>query len=391
MMQPDDVCPRAEEGEYPATRPMAAPIFPAAVYRCEDPTQAEGLLAGEVSGYVYLRDGHPNGDWLARRCAELHGAERAIVCASGMSALSLALLAHVRAGDHLVVSSRLYGRSLKLLTRETARLGIDSRVVDTCDLAATAEAFRPATRWLFVETITNPTLRVSDLRALADMAHERGARLLVDNTFASPLVCRPLEWGADLVLESITKIMNGHSDVMLGLLCGRAAAWERVVEVCAMWGLNSAPLDCWLAARGLATLAVRQERAESNARQVAAWLSQQAGVSEVLYPGLASHPDHALAARQFHERYGTMVSFTLAGGLAAATRFIKASERIAFSPSLGDLSTTLSHPTSTSHRGLSAEQQAALGMTEGTIRLSLGLESFDFVREAMEEALGAVE
>lgn len=386
-MKPDDVCPRAERNAYPPNPPLAPPIFPSAVYQCDDPTQADGLLAGTIDGYVYLRDGHPNADWLAARCRELHGAERAIVCASGMSALSLALLAHVEFGDHLVVSSRLYGRSLRLLTEETARLGIASTVVDTCDLQATAAACNDATRWLIVETITNPTLRVSDLSALAELAHQYHARLLVDNTFASPIVCRPLEWGADLVLESLTKIMNGHSDVMLGALCGRAADWERVVDVCAMWGLNSAPFECWLAGRGLATLAVRQARAESNALQIAQWLADQAAVSEVLYPGLASHPDHKLAARQFAGRYGTMVSFTLAGGLDAATRFIRASDQIVFSPSLGDLSTTLSHPCSTSHRALSPAQCDALGISPGTIRLSLGLESIDHIRHALEAAL----
>jgi cystathionine beta-lyase/cystathionine gamma-synthase len=389
-MKPDDICPRLDAPPPQSTLPASPPIYTASVYRCASPENAASVLAGESAGYVYSRDGHPNADLLAEKCRELHGAERAVVCGSGMSALAAAALSQLASGDHLIVSNQLYGRSSQLLTSELGRLGITGDLVDTCDLSATAAAFTPATRLVVVETITNPLLRVSDLAALAELAHARGARLLVDNTFASPVLCRPLDLGADLVVESLTKIMNGHSDVLLGLFCGRVACWERVPQVLTTWGLSSSPFDCWLAARGLGTLALRIERAASNALAAAGFLSAQSPVEQVHFPGLPGHPDHGLAARQLGGRFGHMVTFALAGGRPAAGRFISAARRIAFCPSLGDLSTTLSHPASTSHRTLSAEAREAQGIGEGTIRLSVGIESPEAVIEALAEGMAGV-
>jgi O-succinylhomoserine sulfhydrylase len=202
------------------------------------------------------------------------------------------------------------------------------------------------------------------------------------------VVCRPLEWGADLVWESLTKIINGHSDVNLGFLTGPADDWDRLTDVLKTWGLASSPFDCWLAARGLGTLALRVERSSANALAIARHLQSRQQVAAVHYPGLESHPHHALAARQFSGRFGSMVTFTLPGGTAAAEQFIAAARDIPFSPSLGDLSTTLSHPESTSHRGLSPEQRAALGIEGGTIRLSVGIESPEFIRAAIDRGLG---
>ncbi len=347
------------------------------------------MLSGREAGYAYRRDGHPNADALAEKCRQLHSAERAAVAASGMAALALALLSQARQGDHVVASDQLYGKSLTLFTQEAPRLGIDCSVVDTCDVRAVQAACRPNTRLILVETISNPRLRVADVAALAQVADGCGARLLVDNTFASPLVCRPLELGAALVQESLTKIMNGHSDVLLGLLAGRQDAWERVPGVLSTWGWTAAPFDCWLAARGLATLHLRAERASSNALRAAERLRGRPGVAGVDYPGLSEHPDHALAVRQFGERFGSIVTFHLAGGRAAADRFLAGAKQIPFCPSLGELHTTLSHPASTSHRGLSPEGRAKLGISEGTIRLSVGTESPEFVWTALEEGLAA--
>jgi cystathionine beta-lyase/cystathionine gamma-synthase len=371
--------------------PLAPPIYLASVYRCHDPDEAAALLAGERAGYVYSRDGHPNGDQLAERCRQLHGAAQAAVCGSGMSALAAAVLARCATGDHIVASSRLYGRSLQLLNSESARLGIDCTTVDTCDLQATAATMGARTKLIVVETITNPTLRVSDLKALADLAHRAGALLLADNTLASPYVCRPLELGVDLVLESLTKIMNGHSDVLLGLLCGNEGpVWERMPTVLSAWGLSAAPFDCWLAARGMETFPLRAERAGQNALRVAEFLAGCPQVKLVEYPGLAGHPDHELARRQFGERFGSLVTFHLAGGSEGAKQFIRAAERIPFAPSLGELSTTLSHPESTSHRTVAADARAALGISGGTIRLSVGIEPWAEIVAGLEQGLAAV-
>jgi cystathionine beta-lyase/cystathionine gamma-synthase len=385
--RPDDICPSYMKLPTQPTEPLAAPIYPSSVYICGDPQQTEAMLAGELPGHVYRRDGHPNSELLAEKCRQLHGAPRAAITASGMGGLALALVSQCRQGDHLVVGNQMYGRSMLLLADEAQRLGISSTTLDTCNLEATAAAFRPTTKLLVVETISNPLLRVSDLRALADIAHRHGAILLVDNTFASPILCRPLEFGADLVLESLTKIMNGHSDVLLGMLCGHEEVWQRVPTALSNWGWSAAPLDCWLAARGIGTLHLRAERASQNAQAAARFLAEQPAVEVVHYPGLPSHPDHPLAARQFGGHYGSMVTFTLNGGTAAATRFIAAARRIPFCPSLGDLTTTLTHPESTSHRAMTHAARESLGILGGTIRLSVGVESSEFVIEALSEGL----
>ncbi|MDP6466774.1 MAG: aminotransferase class I/II-fold pyridoxal phosphate-dependent enzyme [Pirellulaceae bacterium] len=386
--KPDDVCPRTEQPVVQTTQPMAPAMYPTSVWQCNDTNQAEQILAGQIEGYVYQRVRHPNADALAEKVALLHRAEEVTITSSGMAAMSLALLSQLQAGDHVIASSQIYGPSLQLLTQEAARLGVSSTTVDTCDHSKVAAAMRPATKLVVVETIANPRLQVADLAGLADLAHGGGAKLLVDNTFATPILCQPLEYGADFVLESASKMMNGHSDVMLGLLCGRTADWQRVPTVLSVWGLASGPFECWLAARGLASLHLRAERAFTNAQSAAEFLVNRADVLAVDFPGLPDHPHHELAVRQFGNRFGSIVTFQLDGGRTAADAFIDRARQIPFSPSLGEIATTLSHPESTSHRGLTGQERDALGISGGTIRLSVGTESEGFVRRALAEGLG---
>lgn len=383
----DDICPQPGRLPQFPTEPLAAPIWLSSVYRCHDPEQAEAMLAGTLPGHVYSREGHPNAQLLAEKCAALERAPQGAVVASGMAALATVLLAHCQQGDHVVVSDQLYGRSHALWVDEAARMGIAATIVHTSDLKSTAAAMACRPKLLLVETISNPLLRVADIRRLAEIAHSCAAKLVVDNTFASPAICRPLDLGADLVVESLTKIMNGHSDVLLGFVGGRDDAWQRVVRVLATYGFTAAPFECWLAERGLGTLHLRIDRASANALTAARFLSERPEVEAVHYPGLSNHSDHALATGQFGERYGWMVTFALRGGLQAATRFIAAARRIPFCPSLGDLCTTLTHPASTSHRLVSREARAKLGILDGTIRLSVGIESPEFVVDALSEGL----
>lgn len=387
---PDDICPRPSQMPQGHAQPLAAPIWPASVYRCDSPQQALGLLSGDLEGYVYQRDGHPNAEVLAEKCRQLHGADRAMITSCGMSALAAVALSQLNQGDHAVLSNQLYGRSLDLLDGQMRRLGVQASVVDTCNLDEVAATMRKETRLVLVETITNPLLRVSNIAALSELAHANDALLVVDNTFASPVICRPLQLGADVVVESISKIVNGHSDVMLGMVCGRERDWENIPSMVSIWGLASGPFDCWLAARGLATLPLRARGASENALAVAEFLSGQEKISRVCYPGLANHADHAIAAAQFGNLFGFMVTFDLAGELPAAERFITAAAEIPFCPSLGEVSTTLSHPASTSHRGLSPAERRALGIHEGTIRLSVGVESQQHILASLESALAAV-
>lgn len=386
----DEVCARPIELPPLPTEPATPPIYMASVYRCASPEQADQLLGGELPGYVYSRDGHPNAALLAKKCRELHRADEATICSSGMAALALAAVSALQSGDHVVVGNQLYGRSGQLFTHELPRLGVECSTIDTCDVAATAAALRCTTRLVIAETITNPLLRVSDIRALADAAHRQGALLVIDNTLATPIVCQPLLWGADLVVESLTKLMSGHSDVLLGLLCGRAKAWTRVAAAQSTWGWSTSPFDCWLALRGMGTLALRAERASTNAAAAAVFLARQEKVAQVDYPGLQKHVDYALAERQFGGRRGNMVTFHLRGGLQEAERFISAARSIPFCPSLGDLSTTLSHPASTSHRSLTSDARDRLGIRPATIRLSIGIESSDAVIAAIAEGLAGI-
>jgi cystathionine beta-lyase/cystathionine gamma-synthase len=390
-MKPDDFLPRPERVSPLATHPHAPPIYLTSVWECESPAQADAMLAGSEPGYVYQRDGHPNGVALAAKLNELEQAPHGITVASGMAAISAALLTTVAQGDHVIAGSRVYGKTLLLLQAEASRLGIALSVVDTNDLAAVAAAMTDRTKLLLAETIANPLLQVVDIAALAEIAHRGGARLLVDNTFASPLVCRPMELGADLVMESLTKTLNGHSDVLLGYLGGRTDIWPRVKQVVSAWGFSASPFDCWLAARGLATAHLRIERACSNALKAAEFLTKRREVAQVDYPGLATHPQHELAKKQFvgpsAPQFGTMVSFHLKGGRDAADKFIAGAKDIPFCPSLGELSTTLSHPETTSHRGLTPEARSALGITGGTIRLSVGTETPEHICSALASAL----
>jgi cystathionine beta-lyase/cystathionine gamma-synthase len=388
MPNPADICPRPQPLPKLATQPHSPPIFPASVWECESPQQADAMLGGREAGYVYQRDGHPNASLLAEKLRQLHGADRGAVTGSGMAALSAAMLSLLESGDHVVIGSRMYGKTHALFVTEGRRLGLETTAVDTCDCGAVAAAMRQNTKLVIAETIANPLLEVADIAALAEAAHQRNALLLIDNTFASPIVCRPLELGADLVMESLTKTLNGHSDVILGFLGSREDVWQRVPSVISTWGLSSGPFECWLAERGLATAHLRIERACQNALAAANFLSSHGNkVAAVHYPGLAAHSQHEIAKKQFGQLFGTIVTFRLAGGRAAADAFIEAASRIPFCPSLGELSTTLSHPETTSHRGMTAEQRAALGITGGTIRLSVGTESMEFIRCALAEAL----
>ena len=287
---PDDICPRPDVMPPQPTQPLAPPLYTSAVYRCQDIEQAEALMGGQTPGYIYVRDGNPNADLLADKCRLLHGAERAAICASGMAALAAGVLSQLASGDRVLVSNQLYGRTAQLLITECGRLGIESTVVDVCDLEKTRAALATKTKLVVCETITNPLLRTPDLASLAEAAHAAGALLLVDNTFAGPAVCRPLSLGADLVMESLTKTMGGHSDVCLGLLCGSERDWVRVPTVLSTWGLASSPFDCWLAARGLSTMAPARALRDRDRARSRALSGKAASIAGGLLPRLTRPP-----------------------------------------------------------------------------------------------------
>ncbi len=384
--------PTLRRGRLPGgvSRPVATPIMPSVVYASESPDQLDAQYEGRETGYTYAREGHPNADHLARMIDGLEGGQGGIVTGSGMAAVTAALMGVLRTGDHIIGGDQLYGRSLRLLTQDLPRMGIEATLADPTDVEAIEAAIRPATRMILIEVVSNPTLRVADLRAIARLARARDLILVVDNTFTTPRMVRPLDLGADVVIHSVTKLLAGHSDVTLGYVVARDADHRRAITDFAVTaGLTASPFDCWLAERGLYSFALRFDRAEANAARLAAHLAQLPGVRRILYPARSDHPDHNRAAALLGGRGGNMLSFELDGGRAAANALARAMPEVPFAPTLGDVATTLSHPASSSHRALSPEARSALGISEGFFRVSVGLEEIDLLLGDFTRGIGA--
>jgi cystathionine beta-lyase/cystathionine gamma-synthase len=359
------------------------------VYRVGGLEQVDALYEKQATGFIYARDGHPNAAELAAKVAGIEGAEAALVCASGMAAESATLLALLDAGGHVALSDGLYGKTGALVSKELSRFGVTCSLFDPAKPETLSAVIQPTTRVAFVETISNPLLRVADLRGLAEVTHAADIKLVVDHTFA-PLLCRPIELGADIVIHSLTKLIGGHSDVTLGLVAGTQAMIERVGALASIFGLSGNPFESWLALRGLATLGVRSQRACANALALAERMEAHPHVLKVIYPGLPSHPDHARARELLHGGFGTIVTIDV-NGRKNADIFIRSLEHIPYAPSLGDVSTTLSHPTTTSHRGQTPEQWAQQGITPGLIRLSIGIEDANDLWADLQPALDRIE
>jgi len=373
-----------------ASRPIGTPIQPSVVYASPDPDTLDAQYSGTTPGYTYAREGHPNADVLATKIDGLEGAERGLVLGSGMAAVSAALLGVLGAGDHVLGGDQLYGRSLRLLTQDLPRFGINASMADPTDAAAFEAAIRPETRMILIEVVSNPTLRVADLPAIAAMARARGILLAVDNTFTTPRGIRPFAHGADIVIHSVTKILAGHSDATLGYVAAKDAGVRKALyDFAVTTGMTPSPFDCWLAERGLYSFDLRYDRSEANAAALAAHLAGLPGVKRVLYPTRHDHPDHNRAVALLGARGGHMVAFEVEGGRAAANALTRAAPNIAFAPTLGDIGTTLSHPASSSHRALTPEGRAALGISEGFFRVSVGVEDIDLLRNEFASAIAA--
>ena len=337
----------------------------------------------------YTRYGNnPNQLDLARKYALLEGAEDAVFLASGMGAMALAHLAVLRPGDHLLASAWIYGGTRTLFDEELGRFGIEVTYVDPTQPRHWRTSLRENTRALFIETPINPTVRVADLEPVARLVSEHGLALLVDATFASPINFRPLEHGADVVITSATKYLNGHSDVIGGAVAGSESLIEEVTRLLRVWGQSIDPHAAWLIDRGMRTLAVRMERHNSNGLTIAQWAEQHAGVARVHYPGLASHPDHELATRVL-DGYGGMLGLELGGGVEAVERFLTRLQLIQHAPSLAGVESLISEPRLTSHAGLAPDERAAIGIPDGFVRLSCGNEDPGDIIADLDQALNA--
>jgi cystathionine gamma-synthase len=373
-----------------ASRPLGTPLQPSVVYAAESPDALDAQYEGRLPGYAYAREGHPNADVLASKIDRLEGAAGGLVFGSGMAAIGAVMLGLLRAGDHVVGSDQLYGRSLRMLNDDLPRMGIATSLADACDVGAIEAVLRPETRLILIEVVSNPAIRVADVDGIAALAKARGIRLVVDNTFTTPRGFRPFEHGADLVVHSVTKLLAGHSDATLGYVAARDPADREAIGIAAAtWGLTPSPFDCWVAERGLHTFALRYDRAEANAATLADHLAGLPGVLRVLYPGRADHPDAARAADLLGGRNGNMVSFEVAGGRAAANALVRAMPEMPFAPTLGDVGTTLSHPASSSHRALDPKVRAGMGLSEGFFRISVGVEEIELLMSEFETGVAA--
>jgi methionine-gamma-lyase len=355
--------------------PVNVPIYQTSTFEVGSARELAELLEFARPGHSYSRYSNPTHQALEEALAELEGSEACQITASGMAAIHAVVLSTVRSGEQLIVPRAVYGGMVGLANAVLERSGILTVAVDTTDPSLVADAINDATRLIWLETISNPTTAMADIAAIAEIAHRRGVLVAVDNTFASPYLCNPLALGADLVVHSTTKYIGGHSDITGGAILGSAervgAARKIVVNV----GGNAAPLEAFLALRGLKTLALRMERHSSNALAVAKAIQDVAGVDRVCYPGLAAHPQHALALGTLRRGMaGGMLALELTGGRSAGERFLDRIQVAVHATSLGSAETLCSHPASSSHRQLSEKELALAGLTPGMVRVSIGLE-----------------
>ena len=373
-------CIHAGQEPDPSTGAIITPIFQTSTY-------VQDAL-GQHKGYEYARTQNPTREALEANVASLEGGPEGFAFASGMAAIA-AVASLLRSGDHVVVTDNTYGGTYRFFERVLRQYGLDFTYVDTGRPELVASAVVPATRMLFVETPTNPVLGLTDLDAVAEIARARGLTLVVDNTFASPAVQRPLERGAHLVVHSTTKYLNGHSDSVGGVVVAREQGhreWLRFYQNAA--GAILSPFDSWLVLRGTKTLAVRMERHNANGLALAEYLAGHPKVQAVHYPGLSSHPQHALARRQM-EGFGGMLAFDL-GSLEPARRLLNRVRLMALAESLGGVETLISHPATMTHASVPVERRAAIGISDGLVRISAGIEDLDDLLDDLAQALDAV-
>ena len=355
------------------TRTSAPPVYMTTAFDIESLEQLDSVAGGEQKGYLYTRDGNPNHEAFARDVAQLEGAETGFVAASGMGGLTAVLMALLKTNEHVVAARVLYGRTGQLLNHLSSSFGLKVSYFDVDDPHALAAAVTRETKLCIIESISNPLLEVADVPAIVRVLD--GIPLLVDNTFATPCLFKPIEHGATFVWHSASKYLNGHGDVMAGVVVGPNLQTRRIRAISSLYGVNSNPFESWLAARGMRTLPLRMTRVSQTALEVANALSTMPNVTKVYYPGLPNHPHHERAKSLLPNGCGGMLAFDLDGGRAAVSSlFRELAHVIPFSPTLADARTTLSYPAGTSHKFMTAAERSAYGIGDGLVRLSIGLE-----------------
>ncbi len=364
----------------PLTGAVSVPIYPTSTYAQEE--------IGKHKGYEYARVSNPTRDRLETNLAALEGGVAAPVFGSGMAAIN-AVATMLKAGDHVVAGHNLYGGTPRLFNQVLANFGLTFTYVDTSDVDNVERAIQKNTRLVFLETPTNPLMELCDLRAICDLSHQRGIEVVVDNTFMSPYFQRPIEFGADMVVHSTTKFLNGHSDGLGGVVvCTKPEQAEKLAFLQKCAGAILSPFECWLILRGVKTLAVRMEQHDRNGRQVADYLSKHKKVRKVFYPGLSNHPQHELAKRQM-SGFGSMIAFET-GSLENANKMLRKVRVCSLAESLGGVETLISHPATMTHAGVGEEVRRKIGITDGMVRISVGIEDVDDILGDLDQALAAI-
>ena len=369
---------------------VVTPIYQTSTFAFRDAQQGADRFAGIEKGYIYTRIGNPTTDALEENVAQLENGFGATAMASGMGAVSTVYLALLSSGDHIVSTDSVYGPSRGLMEKHMSRFGVQSTYVDTSDLDNLRRAIRGNTKLVYIESPSNPAMAVTDLAGAAELAHAAGALLVVDNTFASPHLQKPLNLGADVVLHSVTKFINGHADVVGGIVVAKTEALHKKLRAMLInLGANMDPHQAYMVSRGLKTLALRVERAEENARKVAPWLEAHPQVAWVRYIGLPSHPQHELAKRQM-TGFGSMIAFELKGGLEAGRILMDNVHLAGLAVSLGGVETLISHPASMTHASMARADRLAAGITDGLVRISVGIEDVADILSDLQQALDLV-
>ncbi len=372
--------PEAEHGE---------PLFFTSSYVFRSAADAAARFAGDVPGNVYSRYTNPTVRAFEERIAALEGAEQAVATASGMAAILATVMSLCSAGDHVLVSRSVFGATVSLFEKYFKRFGVQVDYVPLTDFAAWESAFKENTRLVFVESPSNPLAELVDIAALAQLCHDKGAMLAVDNCFCTPVLQQPLALGADIVIHSATKYIDGQGRCLGGVVAGRSEQMKEVVGFLRTAGPTLSPFNAWVFLKGLETLRLRMQAHCASAQTLAEWLEQQPGVERVYYAGLPSHPQHELAKRQ-QKGFGAVLSFEVTGGKAGAWRFIDATRLISITANLGDSKTTITHPGSTTHGRLSAEDRATAGISDSLIRVAVGLEDVDDLKADLARGLAAL-
>lgn len=375
----------------PVTGAHVTPIYQTSTFVFKDVDQGARRFAGEEEGYIYTRLGNPTLTELEAKVAALEGGEAAIGAASGMAAISTALVTLLKKGDHIVAGDALYGCTHSFISEILPQYGIEVTMVDTSNLENIENAMKPNTKVIYVETPANPTMKLVDLEGASDIAHKHGAIIIVDNTFMSPYLQRPIEHGVDVVVHSATKYIGGHGDVLAGLIIGPKELIDtmRIPYLKDFGGILS-PFDAWLLLRGLKTLGVRMDRHCANAQKVAEYLEKHPLIDKVYYPGLPSHPQYELAKKQM-DGFGGMMSFELKGGLEAGKVLMNSVKMITLAVSLGCVDSLIQHPASMTHSPVPREERLKAGITDGQVRLSVGIEDVEDIIADLDQALKEVE